>query len=173
LGIWIGIGGIVMLFAAFTSAMVVRRGAGSDWTTVELPGVLWVSTAILLLSSLSIEKARRAMWRQQTFGLRRWMAVTAGLGAAFLICQLLAWGQLADRGVFLASNPASSFFYVLTAAHGVHLFGGLLALGYVVLRVWRSVFWPTRAAAIEATAVYWHFMDGLWVYLLVLLTFWR
>jgi cytochrome c oxidase subunit 3 len=173
LGVWIAIGGIVMLFAAFTSAMVVRSGLGEDWRAIELPQVLWMSTVILLTSSFAIERARRAMWREQTTELQRWMTVTAGLGALFLASQLIAWQQLSSRGVFVATNPSSSFFYLLTAAHGVHLLGGLLTLGYVTIRLWRPSFWPTRAAAVEATTLYWHFMDGLWVYLLALLMFWR
>jgi cytochrome c oxidase subunit 3 len=128
---------------------------------------------VLLISSFSIEKSRRAMWAEHNADVRRWMSITAGLGAIFLASQLVAWRQLADHGVFVASNPSSSFFYLLTAAHGVHLLGGLLTLGYVTFRVWRPAFWPTRAAAVEATTLYWHFMDGLWVYLLVLLMFWR
>jgi cytochrome c oxidase subunit 3 len=135
--------------------------------------VLWLSTAILLISSVSIEKARRSLWREQIAGLRRWMTITAGLGALFLLSQLVAWQQLASSGVFVSTNPSSSFFYLLTAAHGLHLLGGLLTLGYVTIRLWRGSFWPTRAAAVEAAALYWHFMDGLWVYLLVLLTVWR
>jgi cytochrome c oxidase subunit 3 len=173
LGVWIGIGGIVMLFAAFTSAMVVRSGLGEDWRAIDLPVVLYWSTAVLLTSSFSIEQARRAMWREQNAGLQRWMTVTAGLGAVFLASQLIAWQQLASRGVFVATNPSSSFFYLLTAAHGVHLLGGLLTLGYVTVRVWRPSLWPTRAAAVEAATIYWHFMDGLWVYLLALLMVWR
>lgn len=173
LGVWIGIGGIVMLFAAFTSAMVVRSGLSGDWRAIDLPGILFLSTAVLLISSASIEKARRSMWRDENAGLKHWMAVTAGLGALFLATQLAAWRQLASGGVFVATNPGSSFFYLLTAAHGVHLLGGLLTLGYVTLRVWRPAYWPTRAAAVEAAALYWHFMDGLWIYLLVLLMVWR
>jgi cytochrome c oxidase subunit 3 len=174
LGVWIGIGGIVMLFAAFTSAMVVRSGLSGDWRAIDLPQVLWVSTAVLLISSFSMERARRAMWRDENANLQRWMTATAGLGALFLATQLIAWQQLAARGVFVATNPSSSFFYVLTAAHGAHLLGGLLTLGYVTIRVWRpSSYWPTRAAAVEAASLYWHFMDGLWVYLLVLLMVWR
>ncbi len=173
LGVWIGIGGIVMLFAAFTSAMVVRSGLSEDWRAIELPHVLWFSTAVLLLSSFSIEKACRAMRRQENAELQRWMTLTAGLGALFLASQLVAWQQLASHGVFVATNPSSSFFYLLTAAHGLHLFGGLLTLSYVTVRVWRSSLWPTRAAAVEAATLYWHFMDGLWVYLLVLMTVWR
>jgi cytochrome c oxidase subunit 3 len=173
LGVWIGIGGIVMLFAAFTSAMVVRSGFSGDWRAIDLPAILYLSTVVLLISSVSIEKARRSMWRDENAALQRWMAVTAGLGAVFLATQLIAWQQLASRGVFVATNPGSSFFYLLTAAHGLHLLGGLLTLGYVTIRVWRPSFWPTRAAAVEAAALYWHFMDGLWVYLLVLLMVWR
>jgi cytochrome c oxidase subunit III len=173
LGVWIGIGGIVMLFAAFTSAMVVRSGLSEDWRAIELPHVLWLSTAVLLISSFSIEKARRAMRRDDNAALQRWMTVTAGLGALFLASQLVAWQQLASHGVFVSTNPSSSFFYLLTAAHGLHLLGGLLTLSYVTLRVWRSSPWATRAAAVEAATLYWHFMDGLWVYLLVLLTVWR
>jgi len=173
LGMWIAIGGIVMLFAAFTSAMVVRKGLGNDWSPFELPVVLWASTAALLASSFTLEAARRAMWRGVEEKLRRWIGITAGLGAVFLGCQLLAWNELASRGLYVASTPNSSFFYLLTATHGLHLAGGVLAMGYTVLRVWRNRPWITREATVEATTLYWHFMDGLWVYLFVLLMVWR
>jgi len=146
---------------------------GGDWQSFDLPLVLWLSTAVLLASSFTIEKARRAMWREGAGELQRWISVTAVLGAAFLACQLLGWRELAARGIYLASNPSNSFFYLLTAAHGVHLLGGILALSYVVFRVWRPSAWPTREAAVEATSLYWHFMDGLWVYLWLLLLVWR
>ncbi len=173
LGTWIGMGGIVMVFAAFTSAMVVRSGISGDWRPFQLPGVLWLSTMVLLASSFSLEKAKRLMRRQLYGGLRRWVGVTAILGAVFLILQYAGWVQLAARGIYVASNPSSSFFYVLTAAHGLHLFGGVIALSYVVYRVWRPAVWITREAVVESTALYWHFMDGLWVYLVLLLAFWR
>ncbi len=173
LGMWVALGGIVMIFAAFTSAMVVRKGLGGDWKSFDLPLVLWLSTAVLLASSFTIEKARRAMWRAGGGELQRWISVTAVLGAAFLACQLLGWKELTARGIYLASNPSNSFFYLLTAAHGVHLLGGILALSYVVFRVWRPTLWLTREAAVEATSLYWHFMDGLWVYLWLLLLVWR
>ena len=173
LGVWVGSGGIVMVFAALTSALVVRSGLGGDWKAFDLPGVLWLSTAVLLLSSVSIEKAKRAMRDGLEAGLRRWLSVTAMLGACFLATQLAGWSELADRGIYIATNPSSSFFYVLTAGHGLHLFGGLLALTYVVFRVWRATAWATKEAAIEGTVLYWHFMDGLWVYLFALLLVWR
>ena len=90
-----------------------------------------------------------------------------------MACQLLGWQALSARGLFLASNPANSFYYVLTAGHGLHLLGGLLSLGYVWLRVRAPQRWATREAVIEAAALYWHFMDVLWIYILGLLVFWR
>jgi cytochrome c oxidase subunit 3 len=113
------------------------------------------------------------MHQQLYGGLRRWVGITAVLGAAFLALQYAGWAQLAARGIYVASNPSSSFFYVLTAAHGLHLLGGVIALSYVVYRIWRPTVWITREAVVESTALYWHFMDGLWVYLVLLLAFWR
>jgi cytochrome c oxidase subunit 3 len=173
LGTWIGLGGIVMIFAAFTSAMVVRSGISGDWRAFDLPSVLWLSTAILLASSFALEKAKGLMRQKLDAGLRRWMGITAALGGLFLILQYVGWTELAARGIYLASNPSSSFFYLLTAAHGVHLLGGVIAMSYVMYRIWRPAVWVTREAVVESTALYWHFMDGLWVYLVLLLAFWR
>ena len=172
LGAWVGIGGIVMIFAAFTSAMVVRSGLGGDWNAIELPGVLWLSTAVLLGSSFTIEVAKRRM-RAGLDGLSHWLVVTLGLGGVFVVSQVAGWAELSAQGIYLASNPSSSFFYLLTSAHAVHIVGGLLALSYAVFRVWRPTLWVTREAAIEATTIYWHFMDVLWIYLFVLLMVWR
>ena len=173
LGVWVGSGGIIMVFAAFTSAMVVRSGMGDDWKSFGLPGVLWFSTAALLVSSFTIEKAKHALRAVAEADLKKWLAATSVLGAAFLASQWAGWLNLADRGLYLADNPSHSFFYVFTVGHGLHLFGGLLALGYVTARVWLGRIWITREAAIEAAALYWHFMDALWVYLFVLLMVWR
>ena len=169
LGIWIGFGGIVMVFAAFTSALVVRKGLSDDWRAFELPDVLWLGTLILLASSVTVEKARRAMRAGREKGVRHWLGATAVLGAAFLAAQYVAWSQLSAVGVYVSSNPSSSFFYLLTVAHGLHLLGGLVAMTYVVWRVWRSRIWATREAAVEGAALYWHLMDGLWVYLFALI----
>lgn len=173
LGVWIASGGIVMFFAALTSAMVVRKGLGDDWRSYDLPGILWASTVLLLLSSFTIEKARLAAREDRAGELRRWLGATSLLGTLFLATQFLGWQSLAAGGIYLATNPSSSFFYVLTAAHGLHLLGGVAALSYVALRATRPKVWVTRNAAVEATTVYWHFMDALWVYLFVLLMVWR
>lgn len=173
LGVWVGMGGILMFFAALTSAMIVRQGLSGDWQPFALPPVLYASTLILLASSFTIERARRDLAGGSLQGLRRWVNVTSGLGLAFLACQLLGWQALVDRGLYLASNPANSFYYVLTAGHGAHLLGGVAALGYIWVRVRSSRPWPTREAVVEASALYWHFLDVLWIYILGLLLFWR
>ncbi len=173
LAVWIGMGGIVMFFAALTSAMIVREGLSGDWQPFALPPVLYASTAILLASSWTVERARTGLREGRTGPLRRWVNVSAALGLAFLACQLLGWQALAERGIYLASNPANSFYYLLTAAHGAHLAGGVAALGYVWARLRGRGAWPTREAAVEATALYWHFLDVLWIYILGLLLIWR
>ncbi len=163
-GMWLGLGAIVMVFSAFTSAYVVRKGMSRDWRAIRVPSILWLNTAVLLASSLTFERAKRE--RESPLN---WLNATAALGTIFVAGQFIAWLQLRASGVFLASNPSSSFFYLLTGTHALHILGGILALFYVVIRVWRRHAWPRRQAVVEATGLYWHFMDGLWVYIFVLL----
>lgn len=167
-GMWMGMAGIVMLFAAFTSAMVVRKGLSDDWSRTILPNVLYANTLVLLLSSVTLEFSRKSL----SAGLHRrftmWLYATVALGLAFVAGQFLAWRELAERGVFLSSNPSSSFFYLLTAAHGLHLLGGLIALAYATAKAPRIAAGLKRRTAVDVTATYWHFMDGLWIYILIL-----
>ena len=167
-GIALGIVSILMFFMALASAFLVRRGTSGDWIPVHLPTVLWLNTLALIASSFTLERARRLLSRLNLSGFRKLWTVTAGLGALFLIGQLVAWRQLVAQGVFMASNPASSFFYIFTAAHGLHLLGGVGALLYVLVRKFENtrIALPTAA---EIASYYWHFMDGLWVFLLALL----
>jgi cytochrome c oxidase subunit 3 len=171
-GITLALGGILMFFLALTSSYIVRRGVTTDWQAFPLPRVLWANTAVLLLSSFTIEMARRALGRGAVAAFRNLWALTSGLGLIFVAGQLLAWRDLRAEGVFLATNPSSSFFYVLTALHGLHLLGGVIALAYVALRSWQGSK-VGRATGAEVAAIYWHFMDGLWVFLLLLLTLGR
>ena len=168
-GMYMALAAITMLFAAFTSAMVVRQGISNDWAHTTLPRVLWLNTAILLASSATLELAKRGLWSNESRRFIAWLNVTAVLGAAFIGGQFVAWKQLAARGVYLATNPSSSFFYLLTAAHGLHLLGGVIALFYLLFRARRILDEPRWRTAVEVTAIYWHFMDGLWVYILILL----
>lgn len=166
--IQLGIAGITMFFMALTSSFLVRKGLGNDWVAFSFPRVLWVNTLILVASSFTIQAARRYLHEDQRAAFKRWWAITTGLGILFLGGQLIAWRQLAAQGVFLVTNPSSSFFYVLTAAHGLHLVGGILALLYVSQRNWRRSR-MSLATATDVASIYWHFMDGLWVFLLALL----
>jgi cytochrome c oxidase subunit 3 len=177
-GVWVGIGAITMSFGAYTSALVFREGGT---THLQLPPLLYLNTLVLLASSATLAiGARRVRWgwlAQASGGADvhpgapeglAWLYATAGLGVLFLAGQLRAWQELAGQGLFLATNPASSFFYVLTALHAVHLAGGLAGLAYLLHRVRRE---PAGAAggALGAVSLYWHFMDVLWIYLLLLL----
>jgi cytochrome c oxidase subunit 3 len=161
---------IVMLFAAFTSALVVRKGGSSDWTSIALPQILYLNTLILLASSVALEVARRALATGMVSRFKISLDAAAILGVAFLGGQFIAWTQLAARGVFLATNPSSSFFYLLTGAHALHLLGGITALFYLVYRAPQLASGVKKPVAVDVTAIYWHFMDGLWIYLLLLLT---
>ena len=167
-GIWIGLSAIVMLFAAFTSALVVRKGISNDWIHTELPGILWLNTAVLLASSVTLEISRRSLAAGFVSRFARWLYATAALGVMFVAGQWVAWRELASRGVYLATNPSSSFFYLLTGAHAIHLLGGIAALFYVVARAGRIALESRKRAAVDVTTIYWHFMDALWVYILLL-----
>ena len=170
-GISIALAAIVMFFMALTSAYVVLKGVNSLWQQVTIPPILWVNTVVLLASSLTIELARRSLARSDRSAFRTLWRVTTGFGLLFLAGQLLAWRQLVAAGAYLASNTASSFFYILTAAHALHLLGGIVALAYVGVHDFERGEGVSRAVAANVAAIYWHFMDGLWVYLLALLYF--
>jgi cytochrome c oxidase subunit III len=169
---WVILIPVVMFFVGLTSSMVVRQGISDDWISISLPWILSLNTLVLLASSVTFEIARRAMkTSQERFKTLLW--ITASLGTLFLGGQLLAWKQLAAQGLFLSSNPSSAFFYVLTATHGVHLFGALAALIYLTSCALRNRMSESRKSALRTTAVFWHFMDGVWIYLLLLLIIWR
>lgn len=171
LGLWALLATLSMLFAGFTSAYLVRR-AGSDWQPISLPSVLWFNTGLLLSSSITMEIARVSMRRWRTDALKGWLLATTLLGLAFMVGQLVAWRQLAARGVYVPTSPHSSFFYMLTGVHGIHLLGGIGALLYALNRVWRSDWTPVKTNAFNLCATYWHFVDGLWLYLFLLMFAW-
>lgn len=165
-GMTIAMGGILMFFMALVSAFIVRKGLGTDWRTFTMPGILWLNTVILLASSATIIQARRFFKRGDQAGFRHWWAVTTVLGLFFLVGQVIAWRQMVAGGFYLASNASNSFFYVLTAAHGLHLLGGIAALLFVG---WGRMRRLTMATGTEIVGYYWHFLDGLWIFLFLLL----
>jgi cytochrome c oxidase subunit 3 len=177
IGMWVALASILMLFTALSSAYIVRAASSNDWQPLKMPRILLLSTALILISSATLEAARRKLKDATSNGHRRWLLVTVTLGIGFLVSQLFAWRQLVRQGVYVAGNPHSSFFYVLTAVHAVHLLGGLAALAYLSLRR-RAPRDDAHAvakaqASADAVTLYWHFMDFLWIYLFVLLFFVR
>jgi cytochrome c oxidase subunit III len=170
-GIWVVLASITMTFAAFTSALIVRQGSATDWHHLTLPKILYLNTVVLIASSIALEIARRkvgAFMRgpRTDAAPALWLNITLLLGLLFVAGQYVAWLQLRSQGLFLATNPNSSFFYVLTVIHALHVSGGLGGLLRVVYKLKNSTL---RKSTLDATSHYWHFMDGLWVYLLVLL----
>ena len=166
-GMTIALGGILMFFMALVSAYIVRKGlTNARWIPLEVPRILWLNTAILIASSFTMSRSRSRFLAADEEGFRHWWGVTTILGVFFLAGQLIAWRQLVAAGLYLATNPSSSFYYVFTAAHGLHIVGGILALLSVAYRPLHRL---TRATATEVVAMYWHFMDGLWVFLFLLL----
>ena len=166
-GIAVGIVSVLMFFMALASAFLVRKGS-PDWIPVRIPVLLWFNTAVLVTSSGTLELARKRLANSNPQGFRNFWLVTTALGVLFLIGQLAAWRILVREGIYLASNPASSFFYIFTGAHALHLVGGVAALIYVAQRNF-DLAKVTRTVAADITSYYWHFMDALWLFLLALL----
>jgi cytochrome c oxidase subunit 3 len=168
-GIWVALSAITMSFAAFTSALVVGKGSTADWPHIELPSILYFNTLALIASSVTLEIARRRFTRNvETTAARLWFYVTLTLGLIFVSGQFVAWLQLRSEGLYLATNPASSYFYVLTAVHALHVLGGLGGLIRLVAKLGGPV--PSlRRSTLDATSYYWHFMGLLWLYLLLVL----
>lgn len=160
---------VVSVFALTVSAYLMRKEMGADWQPVPLPGLLWVNTAALVLASLALQLAWRAAARGQPHRLRSALAAGGGLTLAFLIGQLLAWQRLEAAGYYLTANPANAFFYLLTALHGAHLMGGLVAWGRVLARLGGGADATRLRAGVELCALYWHFLLLVWALLFGLL----
>ena len=172
IGMLVSLASIAMLFTSLSSAYIVRSGVTYDWYPMAVPRVMFGSTALLLLCSVAIEIARRKLKQGLAASYSKYLLLTGFLGLGFLVSQLIAWRQLAAQGIYISTHPHSSFFYVLTGAHGVHIAGGLLGLTFLWLRSNRLVNGKRQAAA-DAVAIYWHFMGALWIYLFLLLFLWR
>ena len=198
LGLICAIVTVSMVFVSLTSAYVVRRGLPTfddstrtyfrDWGAVQLPwALLFINTAILLASSLTMEGARRQIARSAALAPVRsipgislgeersfpWLGVTVTLGLGFLVGQWMAWGELKARGFLVSTNPDSSFVYLLTAAHAVHLAGGIIALLWAGVTSLQHKPIEGRRIVVDVAAWYWHFMAVLWIYVFALLAFAR
>src|SRR6266852_2475790 len=195
LGLLVALTPVLMLFVTFSSAYVVRQGLPTldprtntlvrDWIPITLPKLLLINTRVLILSSVFMELARRQIRGQAARASAKsvpgvsvveqmkipWLSMTSVLGLVFLFGQWTAWRQLAANGFYVATTPSSSFVYLLTGTHAIHLMGGVLALfiAGIASLLRRSV--ATRSIVVDVTAWYWHFMAGLWIYILCLLEF--
>lgn len=173
-GIWIGLSAIAMSFAALTSALYVREGAATDWHHIALPPILWFNTLALIASSITLEFARvrvRSFMRGERSTRSQaslWLNATLLLGMVFVVGQYFAWLKLRSEGLYLPTNPNSSFFYVLTGVHAIHVLGGLGGLLRVMVK-FRNPVRALRRSTMDASSYYWHFMGALWVYLLFIL----
>jgi cytochrome c oxidase subunit III len=169
LGVFLAVVG--SLFALFISAYSMRMNM-VDWRALPVPRLLWFNTGVLVLSSVALHWAQVAARRNDMDGVIVGLCAGGASAVTFLVGQLLAWQQLRVAGYFLASNPANSFFYLITAVHGLHLVGGLVALGRTTAKVWRGAAMAQVRLSVELCAIYWHFLLLIWLVLLGLLTGW-
>ena len=165
LGLWVFMGVVTVLFSIIVSTYVARMGF-ADWRPLPEPRLLWLNTGVLILSSVAMQWAQVAARRGRIDSLRVGLIAGGVLAWAFLAGQLWAWQQLGALGYFVATNPANSFFYLITALHGLHLLGGLVAWGKTTVKVWRGF---DVGLSVQLCAVYWHFLLVVWLVLLGLM----
>src|SRR5436309_1949537 len=168
IGLWVLLTAIIMLFAGLSSAYIVLRGVPT-WQNIQLPSLLWPNTFVLLLSSFTLELAKGAIRKNRIANMNGWLGLSTLLGVLFIVGQLEAWRQLVHAGVYLPSTLQSGFFYILTGLHGLHITGGVIALGFVMAKAARNRLTAFNHQPLKLCTTYWHFMDGLWVYFFVLL----
>lgn len=168
LGLWVFLAVVTSLFALFISAYAMRMKMG-DWSPMPKPGLLWLNTAVLILTSVAMQWTRAAANRGQIDGVRIGLIAGGVLTFAFLAGQLVVWQQLNASGYFVAANPANAFFYLLTALHGLHLLGGLVAWGKTTVKVWRGVEVGEVRLSVELCTVYWHYLLLVWLVLFAVL----
>jgi len=160
------------VFLAFTAAFIMRRSIATDWISTPKPNILWVNTGILLISSGLLERARWAIRSGDRVGFNWWWTAATAMGIAFLLGQAFAWRELREAGLFIASNPSTSFFYMLTATHAAHVLAALVALVYVNVHALWFQLGPAKRTAVDLSAIFWHFLDGLWLCLMLLFYVW-
>ncbi len=175
---WFLLIAVGMTFAGLLGAyLMISTNRAAEWQPFDLPIQIWISTLIILASSVAYGLAERSLNKDRSGSARRWLVVTTIAGAFFVSSQIVVWIELVNRGYYVRGNPYAGFFYILTAAHLVHVTGGIIALGTVVLRSW----YPPkselerfhRLALARSVGWYWHFMGFLWIVLFLMLGFWK
>ena len=165
---WLLIASVSMLFAALTSAYIVRQAEG-NWLYFELPAMLYWTTGVILLSSITLHLGYRYAKRDQIENLKLMVGITAALGLVFLAGQVMAWKDLVAHSVYFVGNPSGSFLYVLTGLHGLHIVSALVYLVIVLISAYRLKISSHNLVQLEMCVTYWHFLGGLWLYLFVFL----
>ena len=166
--LWLAMVSMVMIFAGLTSGYIVRQADG-NWQIFDLPNIFYVSTIVIILSSISMQWAFMSVKKDNLAQLRTGLMITLGLGLTFCFTQFMAWSKLVDIGVFFVGNPSGSFLYVLTGLHLAHLFGGIIYLMVLITRSIQGKYHSGNYLPVELGTIFWHFMDGLWVYLFLFL----
>uniref|UniRef100_UPI004047DBEE cytochrome c oxidase subunit 3 n=1 Tax=Algoriphagus sp. TaxID=1872435 RepID=UPI004047DBEE len=166
--LWLFLVTVVMIFAALTSAYIVRQAEG-NWLEYELPEIFWYTSGIVILSSIALQVAYYSAKKDNFVGLRLGMVLTVLLGIGFLIGQWYSWVALVDHEVFFVGNPAGSFLYVFTGLHAVHLISGVIFLIIVLISTFRYKVHSQALNTLDMAATYWHFLGGLWLYLFLFL----
>jgi len=166
------IGTIIMLFAGMTSAYIVREAEG-NWIKFDLPKLFWVSSGLILLSSVTMNMAVRAAKKNNSKAITQALLLTTLLGLGFVVTQYLSWTSLYSQGIIFAGNPSESFLYVLTGLHVAHLLAGIIALLVTFSKASRKIYSSTNMTGLQNCAIFWHFLDGLWIYLFIFLMFVR
>ena len=165
---WLFMGSIFMLFAAFTSAYIVRQAEG-NWVQFDLPSLLWITSGVIVLSSVTIQWAYFAAKKDNLDQVKILTLITTILGIAFAVGQLYAWSQMVDNNIYLVGNPSGSFVYILTGLHGAHVLGGIIYLLIVLVSTFRYHVHSKNMNQLTMCVTYWHFLGGLWLYLFIFL----
>lgn len=165
--LWIGIGSIIMMFAGLTSAVIVKRNQ-ADWQSYRIPSIFWVSTVVILLSSLTVQWALKEFKEREMRKYRMLMTLTGILGIVFIVLQWFGFKELWDQqGIHLTNSVSGSFLYIIFGLHGLHVLGGIIALIILFMKAYSVRTRTYSAVPVEIVSVYWHFVDLLWLYLLV------
>ncbi len=171
-GMWLFIGSVVMLFAALTSAYIVRQAEG-NWLYFELPTIFTISSIVIFLSSITMHGAYLSAKKDNLEMVKVLITITTVLGLVFLILQFEGWKDLVDKQVYLVGNPSGSFIYIITGLHGLHLISAIIFLLIVMISTYRYRVHSKNLAQMEMCVTYWHFLGGLWLYLFVFLLLYR
>ncbi|MBC8032573.1 MAG: heme-copper oxidase subunit III [Chitinophagaceae bacterium] len=164
--LWVGLGSIIMMFAGLTSAYIVKRDQPS-WIAVDMPLTFWYSTAVILLSSLTVHTARAAFKERNMLKYRRLISVTVFLGLLFIVLQYVGFNQLWNSGLRMNGSGGVQFLYIIFGLHGLHVLGGIIALLVMFINAYSRRSRSYNMVPVEVASTYWHFVDILWIYLFV------